>query len=261
MSVGARLAAARAARAMSLEDLARRTRIPLNGLRALEADAYERLPPPVYVRGYLRACAAEVGLDPQSLVAQFDRERPPEPAELAALRPPEPLDDVGSAWSYRSRRIASIVAAAGMIALVIWTGREPSGRTATPDASETAAAVAPQPVGTTGRSTPVAPTPPEGEGVTVVLTAERECWVTASADAERVIYRLMRAGEREAIQADGRVVLRVGDAGAVSMSVNGSAPEAAGPDGAVRTIVLTPEDARRARATPAAAPGATAQAN
>ena len=238
MTLGARLAAAREARGVSLEDVARRTRIPLGGLRSLEADAYERLPPPIFARGYVRAYATEIGLDPETLIAQFDAERPvPEPppdvraGTVSAEYEPPP------GRIRRSRRLASVGVAAAVIAWVTWSGREPLSVTgAIPQPQTAAALAAPEPVGTTGETSAVAV---EADGVSVVLNAERECWVTAMSDGERAIYRLMRAGEREAVRARERVWLRIGDAGAVTLSVNGGAPQLAGADGAVRTLILT----------------------
>jgi len=239
MTVGARLAAAREARGVSLEDLARRTRIPLSGLRALEAGAHDRLPPPIFTRGYIRACAVEIGLDPDALLAQFDSEHPLPPPRLEASPASPPLDDAAPAPFHRSRRLVSIAAAAGVIALVIWSGREPEGVTSVVRQPSAVAMAAPEPVGTTGeQSVPV----PEPDGVSVVLTADRECWVAALADGERAVYRLMQAGEREVVQAHARIWLRIGDAGALTLSLNDSAPQLAGPDGAVRTLVFEAAD-------------------
>lgn len=238
MTLGARLAAAREARGVSLEDLARRTRIPLTGLRALEADAHERLPPPIFARGYVRACAEELGLDPETLLARFDAERPPSGSPLDAAPLAPVVDDApASVRFYRSRRVASIAAAACLIALVIWSGRDPGVTGALPPPPSVAMA-APEPVGTTGQMSVA----PEIQGVSAVLKADRECWVTARADGERVVYRLMQPGEREAVQARERIWLRIGDAGAVTLSLNEGAPQLVGADGAVRTLVLNAGD-------------------
>jgi transcriptional regulator with XRE-family HTH domain len=236
MTVGARVAAARHARGMSLEDLAHRTRIPVSGLRALEADAHDRLPPPPYARGYVRACALELGLDPQALLAQFDAERPPVP--VPDVPPAAAPESIEPAAVNRLRRVVSMVIAASVVALVIWSGREQSAVT---NAVEPAAAVvaAETPVATTG-ALPV--DPPRMGGVAIVLRAERECWVTAVSDGERAVYRLMRAGDRETVRATERIRLRVGDAGAITLSVNEGAPRLVGPSGAVRTLVVTPGD-------------------
>ncbi|HEX4882167.1 MAG TPA: helix-turn-helix domain-containing protein [Porticoccaceae bacterium] len=69
---GIALRQARAAGGLSVEDLAAQTCIPRRYLLALEADDYTRLPDPVYVRGYLRRCAALLDGDAERWVADFD---------------------------------------------------------------------------------------------------------------------------------------------------------------------------------------------
>lgn len=60
---GRRLAQARKARGLTVEEVAAHLRLNLSTLRALEADDYARLPPAAYVSGYLRAYARMLGLN------------------------------------------------------------------------------------------------------------------------------------------------------------------------------------------------------
>jgi cytoskeleton protein RodZ len=68
VSIGAVLADRRGERALTIEQVASATRIRAEHLRALEADEPERLPAPVYAKGYLRTYARYLGLDPEPLV-------------------------------------------------------------------------------------------------------------------------------------------------------------------------------------------------
>jgi cytoskeletal protein RodZ len=76
MNVGAELAAARNQRGLSLEDIAGRTKVSVERLDAIERVDIEHLPPRVYLLGFVRAYAREVGLEPdevaQRYVAQVD---------------------------------------------------------------------------------------------------------------------------------------------------------------------------------------------
>ncbi len=69
---GALLAAARVRAGLSLDDVARRSKVGREHLEALEADDFDRLPAPVYVRGFLRLYAREVGLDPEAPIHLLD---------------------------------------------------------------------------------------------------------------------------------------------------------------------------------------------
>lgn len=78
MNVGAELLAARNARGLSLEELGARTKVSVERLDAIEQSDVERLPPRVYLLGFVKAYANEVGLDPddvaQRYVAQVEQE-------------------------------------------------------------------------------------------------------------------------------------------------------------------------------------------
>lgn len=69
--VGLRLREAREAREMSLEDIARITRIPRATLEAIEEGDTTGMPPVVYVRGFVRSYATTVGLDANELLHQL----------------------------------------------------------------------------------------------------------------------------------------------------------------------------------------------
>jgi cytoskeleton protein RodZ len=72
MSAGQMLAAARAARGMSLDDLAQVTKLRASILGAMEDDDFTHCGGVVYARGQLRAIAPVLGLDPDELVDAFE---------------------------------------------------------------------------------------------------------------------------------------------------------------------------------------------
>jgi cytoskeleton protein RodZ len=84
--VGAALARARESRGISLSDLSARTKLSVPVLRALERNDFDRLPGGIFIRGYLRSYAREVGCDPEHIVAQYD--------VLMEARRPRPATDV-----------------------------------------------------------------------------------------------------------------------------------------------------------------------
>ena len=71
MDIGASLRRARLRKRLSLEQLSKTTKIKLSLLEALENNDFERLPPIVYTRGFLRVYAREVGLDPEQTTEQY----------------------------------------------------------------------------------------------------------------------------------------------------------------------------------------------
>ncbi|MCI3951650.1 MAG: family transcriptional regulator [Burkholderiales bacterium] len=65
---GAVLAAARAAQSLSVADVARQLKLSASQVAALEAGEYERLPGPVFVRGFVRNYARLLKMDPDRIL-------------------------------------------------------------------------------------------------------------------------------------------------------------------------------------------------
>src|SRR6476659_3183038 len=75
MDAGSRLRQAREERGLSRLDLSARTKISPAILAAIEEGAFDQLPADIYLRGFVRAYAAEVGLPPGEAVQQYLAER------------------------------------------------------------------------------------------------------------------------------------------------------------------------------------------
>jgi cytoskeleton protein RodZ len=86
-SIGAFLRELRTRRGVSLDELARTTRVALRYLAALERDAFNELPAPVFIRGFIRAYCQALGESPNEALARYDGHEgrtPPTPAPPAA---------------------------------------------------------------------------------------------------------------------------------------------------------------------------------
>lgn len=70
-SIGMTLRSARIQRGLSIEQVAQDTRISARFLEALEDEAFQELPAPVYVRGFLRSYGNYLRLDPLPLLEQL----------------------------------------------------------------------------------------------------------------------------------------------------------------------------------------------
>lgn len=81
--VGRTLAEARATRNLSVAEVAQQLKLSATQVEALEADAYDRLPGPVFVRGFVRNYARLLELDVETLVSQVELPRVTTPATAA----------------------------------------------------------------------------------------------------------------------------------------------------------------------------------
>lgn len=74
-SIGKYLKKRREARAMSVEEVSRATRIPVASLERLENDHFDDLPGEVFVRGFLKAYARAVALPVEDVLARYTASR------------------------------------------------------------------------------------------------------------------------------------------------------------------------------------------
>ncbi len=94
---GQQLKEAREEVGKTLSELAKTTRIGVSQLRGLEADDYSKIPAPMYVRGFIKLYAQELGLRHEPLIELYERmqkgesldEKPDKPAAPA----PAPVED------------------------------------------------------------------------------------------------------------------------------------------------------------------------
>jgi cytoskeletal protein RodZ len=74
-SIGRYLKRTREARAMSVEEISRATRIPVASIDKIEADHFDDLPGEVFVRGFLKAYARAVSLSVDDVLARYTASR------------------------------------------------------------------------------------------------------------------------------------------------------------------------------------------
>lgn len=104
------------------------------------------------------------------------------------------------------------------------------------------------PTATTGASPSASIVPASTDrsaALTVLLSAERQCWIRATVDGERVIERLLEADQELVVTARESVLLRVGDAGALSTTINGKRAQRLGGPGEVITRQITRQNYSR----------------
>ena len=74
-SVGQYLRQQREVKAMSVEEVARATRVPMSSVERLESDQFDELPGEVFVRGFMKSYARAVGLDADDVLARYTSTR------------------------------------------------------------------------------------------------------------------------------------------------------------------------------------------
>ncbi len=270
--IGSKLREARDRRGVSLREIANATKIPMGVLEALERNDITRLPGGIFGRAFVRSYAVEVGLDPEETIKEFIAQFPND--SVTAGHPTlEQTDDNEALES--GRRMASAflrvlglsIPVAGVVLYFVLAGRhatprpEPAGRGAAraalrSPASATGTTSSPAAAGVDGSApstagglasmttatTADAPAPAVADHFVVGLAATARCWVSATVDGQGLIERELQAGERQQLNVSREIVLTAGNAGALTMTIDGSEPRPLGKAGETATVRLNPSN-------------------
>jgi cytoskeletal protein RodZ len=250
VNVGTQLRESREARRLSLDALSRTIRVQPRVLTAIEQNDPSAIPPRPFGRGFVHAYAREVGLDPEGTVREYFSQFAappvvaPEPVERS--QPRTALFGHSIPWP----AVGAIVAVALIAAMLVRASQRPprdAGAVGTSGSAVAAATPAPPEAARQPVDRPVAPertsppAPPASVEITIAATAP--CWVTATADGQRIVYQLMKPGDRSTLKGTKDVTILAGDAGALTWTINGRHAGALGERGAVRTVRVNPANA------------------
>ncbi|NJK60036.1 MAG: DUF4115 domain-containing protein [Oscillatoriales cyanobacterium SM2_1_8] len=219
--IGAKLREGRQTKALSLDQITSATLIPERHLRAIEEGDMSLLPEPIYIQGFIRKYGNAVGLE--ELAEQF----PLVPDAAEPIHPPLRSPELRPLHLY-AVYVLVVVGAISLLAVVF----DPSRRSESPKPN--LAPAAELPLEPTSPLPPVVPPAPIVEGVTLELAATDVAWLQVTVDEAIAFEGMLAAGESRTWQAKNRVVLVAGNAGAVTVKVNG---QASPPLGALGEVV------------------------
>jgi len=263
-SVGERLRVAREAKKLSLDDVARQTRIPVRHLEHIEKEEWDALPAITYSVGFARSYANTVDLDGAQIGAEVRQQLGGARAgNMAAAPYYEPADP--ARVPPRSIAIAAaVIAILLVIAYLVWRSSavddDSPADVAITQAEEPAAAnqAAARP------AQPAAPAPAPTNGP-VVLTATEDVWLRIDqAGAGAPLYMgILKSGQTYQVPAGAQSPrIRTARANVLRVSVGGvQIPPLGPPETTISNVSLTPADlsarAQSGGAAPAAPPAAT----
>jgi len=110
------------------------------------------------------------------------------------------------------------------------------------------------PVPTQAASVPKPAAPNPNATVHVQLTAEEPTWVLVRSDGKYLFSGTLQANETKSVEATGSVLVRLGNAGGVGITLNGKPLGPVGPKGQVRTVQLSSAGYQIVQKEPAAPP-------
>ncbi|RMF83667.1 MAG: helix-turn-helix domain-containing protein [Nitrospinota bacterium] len=248
-SLGEFLKRERELRNVSLEEISSATKISIRYLEALEREEYDLLPAEAFVKGFLRAYARHIGIDPDEVILLYQENKahlspPVKPAKSPAT-PPGPL---GSKVFLGS--LCSLLFLIGVLFyffletdgnLAVWqevkglissqeaspppvpeapssqslplSQRLPALQTNLQPGQETSPPLAGGSAGEEGLTT-------TGTAFTVAVTALFDTWLRVTVDGEQQDLLLL-SGQTERWQAQKEMVLSVGNVRGTRLTING----------------------------------------
>lgn len=240
----------REAGGLSLPDIFETTRVGLVYLAAVESGEFNRLPPPVYARNFIRKYAWAVGVDEKPIINRYEK-------YLETLKPTNEETEIQKPWPETGGRnrflvasLAAVVIAGALVsALFLYdqaekpTALAPVGESLSPapvipepapsatvpdlSAPTTAAVPASSDQATTPGSVP--PTPGTasqpsaiaGKMYHLVIEAHELTWIRIAEDRNPAYEALLKPGDKIERMASDYFQLVIGNAGGINLTFQG----------------------------------------
>src|SRR5262245_16303831 len=245
---GSTFKARREAKGLSLEQISTETRINTRFLQAIENDDFQVLPGGIFSRGFVRAYAEVLGMDPEKAVADFERvSNYHEPVVLEGLRVSTPQPP--------RRNLMLYPIAAGVLVLVIVifylvTRDRPAPVNPDPDPPKSTVAAPDTAASPPATPAVVAEPPPSPQprettqpkaALTLAVEVREPTWVKITTDGTSAVAgEILQPGTKRSYTAHNSIYIAVGNAAGISLKINDQRMRPLGRSGQVRTITITP---------------------
>ena len=232
-SVGQILKTARTAKNLSYDDVEKGTSIRRIYIEAIENDEYHKAPGEVFVKGIIRTYGNFLGLNGTELVDMYKAQKTGADVEDIKSQGIREVNNVklnislkqqrslgsGTGFSLSSIQLPWKQIAAG-IAVIAIVG---AGYLAVPKIMALIPASSITSTETTSENIPeAAPKPPvKADKVTVEMSASGSCWLEVTADGKEAFVGMLQAKDKKTFEAKDKLIVKYGNIGVMSVSVNG----------------------------------------
>lgn len=250
---GEKLRAAREMKAWSLNDAEEVTKIRARYLEALETEQYEIIPGIAYVKGFLQTYAKHLDLDPREVLELFKS------SHVSEKKPPLKMPFNFSSLPFWRRPVIAVIMALLVISAVVvianWSTHSqtpisytPAPLPAAPEENKvknTDSGTIPSSSDSSSETQSSIPANsqevPETEGLIAQLVFNQTCWLLVKADGEVALEGEYSGGTTKELKAANKIeFVTVGNAGGLSVTLNGTVQPSMGSSGqVVNNIVLT----------------------
>lgn len=244
-SPGEYLKRERELRGTSLAAVYEAIRVPKKYLNALEADEYDALPHPTFVKGFIKSYCRHLGLDETEAVLKYEmyiRERAERAAETSRREAPAKkgfFPAITPAISKERLYVAAAAAFAVMVAVFYFVATR---KASAPPSAQTTAVEEPQALPQSALAPDAASPQQASVGHTLDVKATELVWIKIRIDNGEPFDVILHRGERIVWKARDAFSLVVGNAGGVEMTYDGILMKPFGKSGEVVNFKLPAGD-------------------
>jgi cytoskeleton protein RodZ len=280
IGIGERLRSERIRRKRSIDEISRETRIAPRMLEAIEKEDFNSLPGLLFARNFVKQYALALGLDPEPILALLPAvdisvtplPEPPVRSKHTEIWDPEWNGAISSfvwfaiaiaagvtAYMHFNRPIDT--AAAARVPQAVAAVMQPGSGSGSPQRGDVARAGKSEDVtaptndaGSPEQNNTLAESPANGtkpletdqeqaggHKVNVSITAHADSWIQVTADGKTVFTGILKPNESRQISGNEMVKLVAGNAGGITVSLNGRTLDRLGAEGQVKVLRLTEE--------------------
>ncbi len=228
LSIGARLKSARSAKGLSLEAVARATKIQRKILEALEEDRVEEILDPAYSKIFVKKYATYLGLDGAFLLEEYrvlhasvmDQPEAPEPSTVKTPREPSKLPRVLVPASLGLLGLIGL-SFFGYLAMDLYGSLKKNRRT--PQVVSLRRATSSSSLPVVERVPAAAPKliVPRSTPLKLTIRTKADVWMQVKSDGAVIFQNVLPKGARENWTAKEELELWTGNAGEIELTLNG----------------------------------------
>ncbi|MBT8447554.1 MAG: DUF4115 domain-containing protein [Gammaproteobacteria bacterium] len=242
LSPGRMIREARDAAGMTAQQLAAQLNLDERRIAALEADDFDQLAPPTFVKGYLRAAARLLDLEAPLVLEAYSRLTGSEEPGVTAFSSQPPLQ-ITSQHRVVQGVTWLVVVASVVLAVAWWQSQVPGERSTADTGLPTEPATPPLPYTFEQVVHPdeLPPPPPDitaagepdapeifGDGTELVIEPAAESWMEITdASGEKLFYGIAPPGRTLSLSGQPPYQLRIGASSSVSLRFRGEAVDLA----------------------------------
>lgn len=243
-SSGARLKKLRLEKGLTLEAVQKKTKIHLNILRAIEEGSLINFNP-VYIKGFLKIYCRFLNVDPRDYISDY--KEPQDTARHVSAAPSvstkrKQIFGISLLKSFSLKIIQIIKPKVIFVIALVFIfviGLFNLGKIIT---SKRISAKKKLPIPVSVSSKPQSPAPALVKIIRLDISAKENCFIQVKSDGRVIFQNILRKGRSESWQAENKIEISLGNAGAVELEVNGSRLPPLGKRGQpLKNILITKE--------------------